>query len=805
MPTPSSALMNDASPSRLELTVGGMTCAACAARVERALNRLPGVRASVNLATERAHLEYDAARTTAEALRDAIADAGYTVRDRETRLSIQGMTCATCAGRVEQALNRTQGVRASVNLATDTAHVTYAPGLVTVEALVECVRDAGYDATEITDAAREADRARREREQRRDFLELVAAAVLALPFAAQMVVMAGGGHHDWLPHGFQAVLATPIQFWIGRRFYVGAWHALRGGAANMDVLVSLGTSIAYGFSLVVWLEGLPDLHVYFEASAMVVTLVRLGKWLETRAKTRTTDAVRQLLQLQPRTVRVLDGDVPREVPLEAVHTGDRVLVRAGENIPVDGRVRSGESTVDESMLTGESMPVGKRSGDAVFAGTRNGEGSLSIEATGVGGATRVARIARLVEEAQGSKAPVQRLADRISSIFVPVIVILAVLTWAGWGFFGGEPVTGLVNAVAVLVIACPCALGLATPAAVVVGTGRAAQLGLLVRNAEALERAERVTILAFDKTGTLTRGVPELVDIHPAPDVPIEHVLGVAAGLELGSSHPIGRAILSGAQARGVAPLAVAGLRERSGRGLEGRLADETLRLGSMRFLSESGVLVPDATVDALTGTGATVIGVSRDRALLGLLVIRDALRETASATVSRLRSLGLEPQLLSGDNARSVGFVAHALGIAVARGEMLPEDKAKAIHDLRAAGRVVAMAGDGINDAPALASADVSIALGSGTDIALDTADITLARDDLMAVATAIELSRATMRKIRQNLFFAFFYNVLGVPLAMAGWLNPVFAGAAMAASSVCVVANALSLRRWRPARQIG
>ncbi|WP_287369156.1 copper-translocating P-type ATPase, partial [Thauera sp.] len=641
------------------------------------------------------------------------------------------------------------------------------------------------------------------------------AAVLSLPLAAQMPAMFGlwpGGevHHDLVPRWLQLLLATPVQFWIGARFYRGAWASLRGGGANMDVLVALGTSMAYFYSLVVTLANRHDLHVYFEASAMIITLVLLGKLMEARAKARTTAALDALLRLQPKMARVeRDGELV-EVPVESLQPGDLFVLRPGDAVPVDGVVEQGESAVNEAMLTGESLPIDKQAGDTVFAATLNGNGLLRCRATGVGAQTLLAGIIRLVEQAQGSKAPVQRLADRIAAVFVPVVVAIALLTFAGWWLASGDFQQALINAVAVLVIACPCALGLATPTAIMVGTGQGARAGMLVKNAEALELAERIGVLAVDKTGTLTEGLPAVTDVVPAADWTRERLLAVAAALEQGSGHPIATAIVAAACADAIDLPATEAVNAVGGMGIEGRIRGEAgvqaVLLGSPRFLLERGIGLAEAVSDDLAAAGKTLVAVAVDGVFAGLIGVADRVREDSAAAVARLQAKGVRVVMLTGDHPATAEAIARHTGITDWRAGVLPGDKAAAVEALRQAGDDkplrVGMAGDGINDAPALAAADVSFAIGVGADVAVEAADITLVRNSLHGVADAIDLSRATLSKIRQNLFFAFIYNVLGIPLAAAGMLNPVIAGAAMAMSSVSVVSNSLLLRRWRAGR---
>ncbi len=798
---------NPGSPaaSRLDLPIAGMTCAACAARIEKVLNRLPGVVASVNLAAERARVDLAANATSPQQVVSAIEKAGFGVPPQTLEIAIEGMTCAACSARIEKVLNRLPGVEAAVNLASERARVRYAPGLADAGVLVAAIERAGFKGRLADDRSREAEKARKALLYRAELRRFWIAAALTLPLVAQMATMfdgldfSGQSHHDLLPRWLQLALATPVQFWIGGRFYEGGWKALRGGGANMDVLVALGTSAAYFFSLIVTLAGLHELPVYFEASAAVITLVLLGKLLEARAKARTTAAIEALARLQPKTARVERDGRLVEVDAALLMPGDIFIVRPGESLPVDGEVIDGASSVNEAMLTGESMPVAKRAGDKVFAATANADGMLRCRAEGVGEHTLLAGIIRLVAEAQGSKAPVQRLADRISAIFVPVVCLIALLTLAAWWAFGGVFSVALVNAVAVLVIACPCALGLATPTAIMVGAGQGARYGILVKNAVALEQAEKVRILAVDKTGTLTRGEPAVTDIVPLAASEAE-ALQCAAGLEQGSEHPLARAVLKRAGEAGVEAPPVSEFRALPGQGVEAIIAGRRLRFGSPDWLADAPL--PAEKIAALQGQGKTVVVLAEAGRALALLAIADPLRETSRAAVARLKALGVRTVMLTGDNAKTAAAIAAQVGIDDIRAGISPADKADAINMLKAGGQGVAMAGDGINDAPALAAADVSFAMGAGSDAAIEAADVTLVKSDLRGVAEAIRLSRATLGKIRQNLFFAFIYNVLGIPLAALGMLNPVVAGAAMALSSVSVVSNSLLLRRWKPER---
>ena len=718
---------------------------------------------------------------------------------RTLDLALGGMTCAACAARIEKTLNRLPGVSANVNFATEKAHAELADG-VTPGSLLAAVRKAGYEARVIDESTTESVREQRALSYRAELRRFWISAALTLPLVAQMGAMFSGEHADLLPRWLQMTLATPVQFWIGWRFYVGAWHALRGGAANMDVLIALGTSIAWIFSAVVTLQDLHH-HVYFEASAAIITLVLMGKLLEARAKARTSTAIEQLLRLQPQTALLERGDQLVAVEVASLRVGDIFVLRPGAGVPVDGVVADGRSTVDESLLTGESLPVEKTGGARVFAGTLNQDGLLKCRATGVGADTALAAIVRLVEAAQGSKAPVQRLADTIAGIFVPAVVAIAALTVGYWWGWRGEFDTALVNAVAVLVIACPCALGLATPTAIVVGSGRGAGAGVLLRNAAALERAGRIDLLLLDKTGTLPEGRPRVIDVLPFDAADRTLLLTYAMTLEQGADHPLAKAIRDYATEAGIAPLQMSNFTSLPGRGVGARIEGRQIVLGSPDYVTAQGAKFGKERFAALPA-GGTPVALARDGVALGLIIIADRLRATSPAAVTRLRALGVEMLMLTGDHAATARAIADAARISHYRAQVLPQDKAREVEKARAKGRTVGMVGDGINDAPALAAADVGFAIGSGADVAIQTADVTLMRSDLMSVADAITLSRATLRKIRQNLFFAFVYNVLGIPLAAMGLLSPVLAGAAMALSSVSVVTNSLLLKRWKPGR---
>ena len=723
--------------------------------------------------------------------------------DSPLRLDIIGMTCASCAGRVEKALRKVEGVRdASVNLATETAAVV-APG-VPAERLLQAVEQAGYHARLHAEAAPPTSAGGGSRETRHLWL----AVLLSLPLAAPMLLMPFGVH--WaLPGWAQWLLATPVQFWLGARFYRAGFAALRARSGNMDQLVALGTSAAYGLSVYHLLAPVAGHHappLYFESSAVVVTLILLGKWLEARAKRQATDAIRALQALRPATARVLRAGSEASVPIDEVAVGDEVVVLPGERIPVDGVVLDGRSHSDESLLSGESLPVPKAPGDTVTGGAVNGEGRLRLRTAAVGAETALARIVRLVEDAQAKKAPIQRIVDRVSAVFVPTVIVIALATLLGWGLLQGDWTRALLNAVAVLVIACPCALGLATPAAVMAGTGVAARAGILVKDVEALETTRHLRTVAFDKTGTLTVGKPALVRLH-ALDGDEAGLLAVAAGLQQGSEHPLAKAVLDAARERSIAAAGITDITAVAGRGVQGRLGSSQVALGHARWMGELGVDLSTVRTpaDAAAQAGLTpswlAVATPAGWQLRGLLAFGDAVRPQSAEAIAALRAMGLRPVMLSGDSRGA----AHAIGAAIGlrdddvRAELLPDDKVAAIRALATQGPV-GMVGDGLNDAPALAAATVGFAMGSGTDVAMHAAGVTLMRPDPRLVADAVDISRRTVRKIHQNLFWAFVYNVVGIPLAALGLLDPMLAGAAMALSSVSVVTNALLLRRWTP-----
>ena len=783
-----------------DLPIAGMTCASCAGRVERALSKVIGATAvSVNLATEQARVQ--APSDSLPALMEAVQQAGYSVPQQTLELSIDGMTCASCVGRVERALVKVPGVKSvSVNLANERAHLELL-GQVDPQPLIDAVTKAGYSASvwEVEHPQADVQQQRLHRER----WALLAAIAFALPLVLPMVLQPFGVH--WmLPAWVQFALATPVQFIFGARFYVAAWKAVRAGAGNMDLLVALGTSAGYGLSVYEWATAAGRMpHLYFEASAVVIALVLLGKYLESRAKRQTASAIRALEALRPeRAIQVIDGR-ERDVAISALRLDDLVLVKPGERFPVDGIVVQGQSHADEALISGESLPVPKQPGDKVTGGAINGEGRLLVQTLALGAETVLARIIRLVEDAQAAKAPIQKLVDKVSQVFVPVVLLIALATLIGWWLYGAPLETALINAVAVLVIACPCALGLATPTAIMAGTGVAARYGILIKDAEALERAHEVSTVVFDKTGTLTSGTPRIAHLS-ALEGDEAAVLQMAGALQRGSEHPLAKAVLDACAERGLNVADVSDSQSLTGRGIAGNLEGRRLALGNRRLLEESGLsagpLADSATAWETEGrTLSWLIAQSPEPRVLGLFAFGDTLKPGALQAVQQLGARNISSHLLTGDNRGSAKVVAEALGISDVHAEVLPADKAATVAALKKTG-VVAMVGDGINDAPALAAADIGIAMGGGTDVAMHAAGITLMRGDPRLVPAALEISRKTYAKIRQNLFWAFVYNLIGLPLAAFGFLNPVLAGAAMALSSVSVVSNALLLKTWKP-----
>jgi P-type Cu+ transporter len=814
---------------KASIHITGMTCAACAANIEKGLAEIPGVeQAAVNIASEKLSISYDPGKVGLAGIVDAILQFGYGVATRKSIFPVGGMTCASCVARVEEALSDVQGViSASVNLATEKATVEYLEGTQLAD-MHRAVKDAGYElgpeAQALEDVTTAAQREIRVVRNRFIVAAILASIIMVLGFVPSF---AGRPYLLW-------ALATPVQFWAGWRFYRGAWGALKHKTSDMNTLIALGTSVAYFYSLTavilpgLFAMGMTEPHFYFDTSAMIIALVLLGRFLEARARGQTSEALKKLIGLQPKTALVIREGQEREIAVEDVQVGDLVVVRPGERVPVDGVVREGYSSIDESMVTGESMPVDKKIGDEVIGATINETGSFRFEATKVGKETTLARIVRMVEEAQGSKAPIQRLADVIASYFVPAVIGIAIVTFVIWYFVGPPPALtfALLNFVAVLVIACPCALGLATPTAITVGTGKGAERGILIRNGEALERAHQINTVLLDKTGTLTLGEPVVTDVVAASFSSPDEVLRLAASAEHSSEHPLGEAVVRAALEKKLELTTYSHFSAIPGQGVEALVEGKTLFLGNLRLMEERGFSLDGLGQKSaeLLEQGKTVMFLAWNSQVSGIIALADTLKPGAREAVQTLRKMGIESAMLTGDNRRTAEAIAREAGIDRVLAEVLPEHKAGEVRKLQQEGKVVAMVGDGINDAPALAQADIGIAIGTGTDVAMETGDITLISGDLMGAVTAISLSKQTMRTIKQNLFWAFAYNIALIPVAAGvlylafgrggvpsglhfilgehGFLNPMLAAAAMATSSITVVSNSLRLRRFKPAK---
>jgi len=820
---------NAQTSDRASIHITGMTCTTCAATIEKGLSGTPGIeQADVSFASEKASIRYDPTKVDLARIKDTVSQLGYGVATKKSIFPVGGMTCASCVARVEEALSSVPGViSASVNLASDKATVEYLEGTEPAD-MRRAVKDAGYELgpevqalEDVTTAAQREIRAVRKR------------FIVAVILASIIMILGFTPSFPGQPYLMWA-LATPVQFWAGLRFYRGAWGALKHKTSDMNTLIAVGTSVAYFYSLIavvfpsLFAAGMMEPHLYFDTSAMIIALVLLGRFLEARARGQTSEALKKLIGMQPKTALVIREGEQRKVPVEDVRGGDLILVRPGERIPVDGIVRQGYSSVDESMITGESIPVEKNVGDEVIGATINKTGSFQFEATKVGKETTLARIVRMVEEAQGSKAPIQRLADVIASYFVPAVIGVAIVTFVIWYFVGPAPALtfALLNFVAVLVIACPCALGLATPTAIIVGTGKGAEHGVLIKNGEALERAHQINTVLLDKTGTLTRGEPMVTDVVAAPFSSPEEVLRLAASAEQSSEHPLGEAVIKAALDKKLELSPSSDFNAIPGQGVEALVEGKKLFLGNLKLMEERGFSLNglgQKTADLLEG-GKTVMFLGWGSEVAGIIALADTLKPGAKEAVQALRRMGIQTAMLTGDNRRTAEAIAREAGIDRVLAEVLPEHKAGEVKKLQEEGKVVAMVGDGINDAPALAQADIGIAIGTGTDVAMETGDITLISGDLMGVVTAISLSKRTMRTIKQNLFWAFAYNTALIPVAAGvlylvfgktgvpsglhfilgeyGFLNPMLAAAAMAASSITVVSNSLRLRRFKPAR---
>lgn len=791
------------------LKIGGMSCVACGNRIEKGLSALPGVeRAGVNFAVEKASIDYDEKKVSLKDIAAKIEDLGYHVIKDKVELKITGMSCAACSTRVEKALNKMPGVyNAVVNLAMEKATIEFSPNAIRVGDIKAKIEGLGYGAHSTTDVT-EIDKEKevRQAEVGHQRFRLILATVFSVPLLLAMILHLMGSMgtlaHMLLNPYLQWALATPVQFIAGWQFYRGAYLALKNGSANMDVLVALGTSAAYFYSIANVFQNSREL--YFETSAILITLIILGKLLEATAKGRTSEAIKALMGLQAKTARVMREGQEVDIPVEDVLAGDIVIVRPGEKIPVDGMITDGNSTIDESMLTGESLPVDKKIGDQVVGATINKFGTFKFKATKVGKDTALAQIVRIVEEAQGSKAPIQRFADVVSGYFVPIVVGIAVLTFAGWYFIfdPGHFSRALVNFTAVLVIACPCALGLATPTSIMVGTGKGAENGILIKGAEHLENTHRLTTIVLDKTGTITKGQPEVTDIIPMSGFSQPEILAMAVRAEKNSEHPLAQAIVNYGKEQGVSLADPERFTAIPGHGVHVTIDDKQIFLGTRKLMRENKIEFQNyiTEIEQLEGQGKTVMLMAVDQKMAGLLAVADTVKESSAAAVAELQKLGIEVWMLTGDNERAAKEIAKAVGIENVLAEVLPEHKAEKVQSLMQEGKVVAMVGDGINDAPALAIADVGFAIGTGTDVAIAAADITLMRGDLFGIVAAIKLSKATMRNIKQNLFWALVYNTIGIPIAAAGFLSPVVAGAAMAFSSVSVVTNALRLKQFQP-----
>ncbi|MDI6603928.1 MAG: heavy metal translocating P-type ATPase [Thermoanaerobacteraceae bacterium] len=793
---------------KASLKILGMSCAACAAKIEKELKNMKGISdANVNLALEKATVTYDPERINTKDMENSIKDLGYDIIKDKVELILIGMSCAACAAKIERTLNKLPGVsHASVNFATENATVEYNSDEINVDTIIKAVRNIGYDAKEKKETAIETGKKEAEIKNTRNLV--IISSILTVPLLLSMILRIfklPGGILDnpW----FQITLSTPVQFIIGFRYYRGAWHNLKNRSANMDTLVALGTSAAYFYSLFnVLTKPMSQIHnyMYFEASAVVITLVTFGKMLEAIAKGKTSEAIRKLMGLQAKTARVIRNDQELDIPIEEVKVNDIIIVRPGEKIPVDGKIIEGYSAIDESMITGESIPVEKNTGDEVIGATINKTGTFKFKATKVGKDTVLSQIVKMVEDAQGSKAPIQALADKVSGVFVPVVLVIAVLTFLIWYLVLGNINAGIINAVCVLVVACPCSLGLATPTSVMVGTGKGAENGILIKGGEYLQKAKEINAIVLDKTGTITKGEPEVTDVISTGEMKEDKIIEISGIAEKNSEHPLGEAIVNKARETSKKLIDPDKFEAVPGHGICITVYKKEFYIGNRRLMKKLNIDISDIEpqLKKLESEGKTAMVLASTKKAEGIIAVADTVKDDSKKAIKELQDMNIDIYMITGDNKRTAVAIAKQVGIKNILAEVLPEHKAEEVMKLQKQGKIVAMVGDGINDAPALAQADVGIAIGTGTDVAIETSDITLISGNLMGLVTAIKLSRATMRNIHQNLFWAFIYNSIGIPIAAIGLLNPAIAGGAMAFSSVSVVSNALRLKRFKAGR---